>query len=436
MRRTVEGILKAIYTQIMKRVIVHSDINHCYAQIEEMLHPDLRTVPMAVGGSEEKRHGIILAKNDLAKAAQVKTGESLRDAKRKCPELLIVHPDYDAYTYYTEKIKDIYRKYTDRVESFGLDEAWIDLSHSQMLFGDGVELAKKIQDEVFETFGITVSMGVSFNKVFAKLGSDIFKHKGFALITPENYQELLWQRPVEELLMVGSRMKRHLNDMRIFTIGDLARTPRLVLTRRFGVMGGLLWAYANGLDESEVHQTGYVRPIKSVGNSKTVVKDIQNMAQLQEVFRVLSESIAARLRDAGLKGSTISIWLRGTDLKGKGCQKKLPQYSDLAKDILKAAMELAARLWDGDLPLRSVGINLSGLSSWQTYDQLDLFSPPDQRKKERATEKVLYDIRLRYGYDACRMASSQVDSQITDFDPLGLLHQVHPVGVLDGPIGR
>lgn len=420
----------------MKRVIVHSDINHCYAQIEEMLHPDLRNVPMAVGGSEEKRHGIILAKNDLAKAAGVKTGESLREAKKKCPELLIVHPDYDAYTYYTEKIKDIYRRYTDRVESFGLDEAWIDLSHSQLLFGDGIQLAKKIQDEVFETFGITVSMGVSFNKVFAKLGSDIFKHKGFALITEENFQELLWQRPVEDLLMVGSRMRHHLNEMRIFTIGDLAQTPRLVLTRRFGVMGGLLWMYANGLDEGEVHETGYTRPIKSVGNSKTVVKDIQSMAQLQEVFRVLSESIAARLRQAGLKGSTIHIWLRSTDLKGKGCQKKLAQYTDLAQDILQAAMELAARLWDQDQALRSVGISICGLSQWQGYDQLDLFSPPDKRHKERSMEKVLYDIRMRYGYDACRMASSQTDSQITDFDPLGLLHQVHPIGVLEGPIGR
>lgn len=420
----------------MKRVIVHSDINHCYAQIEEMLHPELRNVPMAVGGSEEKRHGIILAKNDRAKEYQIKTGESLRDAKRKCPELVIVHPDYDAYTYYTEKIKDIYRKYTDRVESFGLDEAWIDLSHSQKLFGDGVELARKIQDEVYEAFGVTVSMGVSFNKVFAKLASDLLKHKGFVLITPEDFKEQLWDLPVEDLLMVGSRTRKHLNAMRIFTIGDLARCQRMVLSKRFGVIGGLLWDYANGLDDSEVHKTGYQRPVKSVGNSKTVVKDIESMAQLQEVFRVLSESIAARLREQHLKGRTVSIWLRSTELTGKGCQKKLPQYSDLASDILQAAMQLAAKLWTDECALRSVGINVAELSAAEVYDQLDLFSEPDARKKERSTEKVLYDIRLRYGYDACRMASSKVDASMNDFDPLGLLHQVHPIGVLEGPVGR
>lgn len=418
----------------MERIIVHSDINHCYAQIEEMMNPALRNIPMAVGGSEEKRHGIILAKNDLAKRYNIKTGESLRDAKRKCPSLTIIHPDYDAYLYYTEKIKDIYRKYTDRVESFGLDEAWIDLSHSQMLFGDGVELARKIQDEVFEKYGITVSMGVSFNKVFAKLASDLFKHKGFALITEENFREVLWNHPAEELLMVGSRTKRKLNEMRIWTIGDLAKTPCHVLERRMGVIGGLLWKYANGLDDSEVHLVGYTRPVKSVGNSKTVVKDITSVVQLQEVFRVLAESIAARLRQEGMKGRRVSIWLRDTDLHGKGCQMTLAQHTDLASEILDAAMHLYVKIAPDELSLRSVGINVSQLSDQVQGEQLDLFSPPESRQRQRNMEKVLYDIRVRYGYDACRMASSKVDKEITDFDPLGLLHQVHPVGVLDGPV--
>lgn len=420
----------------MNRVIVHSDINHCYAQIEEMRHPDLRNVPMAVGGSEEKRHGIILAKNDLAKAANIKTGESLRDAYRKCPNLKIIHPDYDAYVYYTEKIKDIYRKYTDRVESFGLDEAWIDLTQSQKLFGDGIELAKKIQDEVYETYGVTVSMGVSFNKVFAKLGSDLFKHKGFALITEQDVEDMIWPLPVEDLLMVGSRMKKHLNEMRIFTIGDLAKRSVHELDKRFGVMGHLLWIYANGLDDSEVHLNGYTRPPKSISHSKTVVKDIETMAQLREVFRVLSECIAADLRKAHLKGGSIRIHLRSSDLKSCSKQKKFEQYTDLAVDILDSAMDLASKLWLTDVPLRSVGIHVSMLSQTQNFDQLDLFSQPQAREKERALEDVLYNIRSRYGYDSCRMASSRVDVQLTDFDPDGLLHQVHPVGVLEGSIRR
>lgn len=425
---------KCSYTVIMKRIIIHSDINHCYAQIEEMLRPHLRNVPMAVGGSEEKRNGIILAKNDLAKAAHVKTGESLREAKRKCPELVIVHPDYDAYVYYTEKIKDIYRKYTDRVESFGLDEAWIDVTHSQRLFGDGVELAKRIQDEVYETFGITVSMGVSFNKIFAKLASDLLKHKGFVVIREEEYREKIWPLPVEDLLMVGSRTRKKLNEMRIFTIGDLAAADPDRLQRRFGIMGVLLWSYANGQDESEVHEVGYTRPAKSIGNSKTVVHDITSMAQLREVFRVLSESIAARLRMDHLKCGRVSITVRSTELKSRSVQHKLMFFTDLAKDILEEAMQLAASLKMEEISLRSVGIQVTDLSSQIRFDQTDLFGNLNDVDRQRRMEQVLYDIRIRYGYDSCRMASSQVDGELTDFDPLGVLHQVHPIGALDGPI--
>ena len=412
---------------------MHSDINHCYAQLEEMRDPSLRNVPMAVGGSEEKRHGIILAKNDLAKTYGIKTGESLRQARAKCPELLIIHPDYDSYVYYTEKVKDIYRQYTDQVESFGLDEAWIDLTHSQLLFGDGVQLAQKIQDEVYEKLGLTVSMGVSFNKVFAKLASDLFKHKGFALITEENFQEIIWPRPVEELLMVGSRTRRKLNEMGIYTIGSLAAARPDRLSRRFGIMGLLLQKYAAGLDDAPVHTSGYKRPVKSVGSSKTVVKDIVSLGQLQEVFRVLAETVAIRLREDHFKGTVVSIWLRDTDLKGKGLQMKLSQSTDLDRDILDAAMQLVFKLGLEDIRLRSVGIHVSGLVK-SNVDQLDLFTPADDRIRRRSLEKTICEIRKQYGYDSCRFASSQVDAEITDFDPLGLLHQVHPVGVLDGAI--
>lgn len=400
------------------------------------MHPQWRTLPMAVGGSEEKRHGIILAKNDLAKACGIKTGESLRDARRKCPQLLIVHPHYDEYVYYTEKIKDIYRRYTDRVESFGLDEAWIDLTHSQLLFGDGIELAKKIQDEVQETFGISVSMGVSFNKVFAKLASDLFKHKGFALITPENFREVVWQRPVEDLLMVGRRMQLHLNAMKIYTIGDLAQRDCLVLERRFGVMGALLWRYANGLDDEPVELCGITREPRSIGNSKTVVHDICSMEQLREVLRVLCESVAARLRNEKMRCLQVSVYLRDTDLKGRSMQMRLGQPSDLASDLLEAAMHLVCRMQLETVSLRSVGVQAGRLSADDGYDQPGLFERPDARKRQRAMEKTVHEIRLKYGYDACRMASSRLDEPLTDFDPMELLHQVHPIGVLKGPIQK
>ncbi len=420
----------------MKRVIVHSDINHCYAQLEEMKNPELRNVPMAVGGSTEKRNGIILAKNDLAKAAGVKTGEALWQAKRKCRDLIIIHPNYEEYMYYTEKVKDVYRQYTDRVESFGLDEAWIDLSDSQLLFGDGIELAKKIQDEVFEKTGLTVSMGVSFNKIFAKLASDLLKHKGFVVVTPENFREMLWDLPVEDLLMVGRRTCRKLNEMGVFTIGELAAYDIRQLQRRFGIMGPELWRYANGLDDSQVHHTGYVRPVKSVGNSKTCVKDICSIPQLREVFRVLSESVAYRLRELNMQGRVVSISLRSVELRYCSAQMKLNRPTDLAREILEAAMNLVRRLQPEEINFRSVGIHVSQLTPYTGSEQLDLFSTPQERPRQRNMEQAFCSIREKYGYDAVRMCSAREDRALVDFDPTGLLHQVHPVGFLDGPIGR
>lgn len=419
----------------MKRVIVHSDINHCYAQIEEMRDPALRRVPMAVGGSVEKRHGIILAKNDLAKAAGVSTGESLNEARRKCPDLLIIHPDYDAYMHYTEQIKDIYRRYTDRVESFGLDEAWFDLTGTERLFGDPVKLARRIQREVYETFGIRVSMGVSWNKVFAKLGSDMDKRMGFTVITPENYRETVWPLPAEDMIMVGRHTQVKLNRMGIFTIGDLARADCMVLGRRLGKIGGMLWKCARGLDTLEVAPTGHSDPVKSVGNSKTVVHDITSLEQLHEVYRVLAESTAARMRAIGKKGWVVSISLRGTDLRWKGSrQVRLDQPTDLAEDLLSHAMALVRRQHLAEISLRSVGIQVSDLVDDAGIDQPDLFSDPEARQKERRLEDALYRIRERYGYDKCRMASLRLDRELTDFDPLGQLHQVHPVGFLKGPV--
>lgn len=416
----------------MKRVIVHSDINHAYAQIEEMKNPRLRTIPMAVGGSEEKRNGIILAKNDLAKKYHIQTGESLRDAYRKCPNLEIVHPHYDEYIYYTEKIKDIYRKYTDRVESFGLDEAWIDLTHSQRLFGEGTHLASNIQEEVYRKMGITVSMGVSFNKVFAKLGSDMKKKKGYILITEENFKEVVWPLPVGDLLMVGSRTEYKLKQMNIHTIGDLAKADGTYITKRFGKIGGMLYGFANGWDTSEVKPVGYQSEVKSVGNGKTVVRDIESMEQLYEVFRVISESIASRLRDMNRKGRVISIYMRDTDLKYVSFQHRLSQPTDLAKDILKASMHLA-RKDCRDVYYRSVGIRVADLTEENPYEQLDLFTDPKSHEKQRKIEMVIENIRAKYGYKSCGMASVQVDSDLTDFDPKGT-HIIHPVSFLNGSI--
>lgn len=422
--------MQPFYNCGMKRVIVHSDINHAYAQIEEMKNPHLRTIPMAVGGSEEKRHGIILTKNDKAKACGIKTGESLREAKAKCPDLMIVHPHYEDYIYYTEKIKDIYRKYTDQVESFGLDEAWMDLSASQRLFGDGCSLAMKIQDEIYCRYGLNVSMGVSFNKVFAKLGSDLFKHKGFVCITPQNYKEYVWPLPVSDLIMVGRHTDAKLSAMGIYTIEDLAKTPLSVLKKRFGKIGGLLWEYANGLDRSAVSFVDESQPVKSVGNSKTLVHDVISLEQLQSVMEILAHSIAVRLRSINKRGWVVSIWLRDTDLSGVSRQKRMMQPSALSNDILDTAMALAKMLWEPGMQLRSVGLNVSDLHENTGFEQLSLFEDPQKKASQQAWENAIYAVQEKYGFKSCRPASLLLDEELCDFDPLSTLHQIHPVSWL------
>ncbi|WP_297567732.1 DNA polymerase IV [uncultured Faecalibaculum sp.] len=418
----------------MNRVIVHSDINHCYAQLEEMRHPALRRVPMAVGGSAEKRHGIILAKNDLAKAAGVVTGESLNEARRKCPDLLIVRPDYEVYMDCTEQIKAVYRRYTDRVESFGLDEAWFDLTGTRRLNGDPVALANRIQKEVYQRFGIRVSMGISWNKVFAKLGSDLDKNMGFTVITPENYRRLVWPLPLEKLIMIGRHTQIKLNAMGLFTIGDLALTDGVAVARRLGKNGTMLWRCARGFDASPVLRSGYEEMPKSVGNSKTLVHDVTTLEQLHQVCRILCESTAARLRAGRLRGRVVSLALRGTNLRWKGSrQLRLPQPTDLAADLYSAVQALIARQQLQHISLRSVGVQVTDLVADCGFDQPGLFSDPDSRQRQRSLEKAVSEIRSRYGSDKCRMASLETDPELTDFDPLGRLHQVHPVGFLRGP---
>ncbi|HLV49943.1 MAG TPA: DNA polymerase IV, partial [Erysipelothrix sp.] len=294
------------------RAIIHIDINHCFAQIEEMKYPELKHVPMCVGGKEETRNGIVLARNLKAKAYGIKTAESLRDAYRKCPELLVIHPSYDDYQYYSDLIKGVYREYTDDVESFGIDEAWLDVSASQRLFGSASKIGKEIQERVLKEFGITVSVGVSFNKIFSKLGSDMTKPSGFHVITKDNYKEVIWDLPASELLYVGPKTYPKLQKLGIDTIGELAQFDVKILKNKLGKHGELIWAFANGLDESDVDNT---TPLpKSIGNGITTPRNIETFLELKQVLYVLIESVASRMKDKNLEGTTISVTLRDTDL--------------------------------------------------------------------------------------------------------------------------
>jgi DNA polymerase-4 len=410
------------------RVILHCDINHCYAQIEEMRYPELKKVPMAVGGHEESRHGIILAKNLLAKKFQIKTGETLRDAVRKCPNLVIVHPHYDEYLYYTEKVKDIYREYTDKVESYGLDEAWVDLTDSISLYGgDGEEIARTIQRRVLEEIGLTISIGVSYNKIFAKLGSDLIKPSGLVVITRENFKEKIWSLPVEDLFYVGRATKNKLELMSINTIEQLATLDIDVLKERFGKMGEVLWYFANGLDVSEVALTSFEREIKSVGNSITTVRDVKSYQDAKLVFYVLAESVASRLRDSGFKGSVISIGLRNTKLEWFTRQRKIGTPTNISNEIMETVLELLKENYDFSVPLRSIGVAVSMLTPESYPTQLNLFVDEKTRDAQRKLDVTVDKIRSRFGFKSIKRCCTLIDEELTDFNPKGD-HTIHPLG--------
>lgn len=410
-----------------ERVILHSDINHCYAQIEEMRMPELRKIPMAVGGHEEERHGIILAKNDLAKKYDIKTGESLREALAKCPHLTILPPDYDAYLYYTEKVKDIYREYSDQVESFGLDEAWIDLTSSLSLFGNGMEIARRIQKRVLEERGLTISIGVSYNKIFAKLGSDRVKHMGLVEINRDNYKEIVWPLPVDELFYVGRATKKKLHYFSVDTIGKLASLPKGWMKDHFGKIGEMIWWFANGEDVSEVALTSAKDPIKSVGNAITAVKDIRTFEEAKIVYYVLVESVSSRLREQGLRGNVISISLRSKELKWFSRQRKIDVATNIAGEIMPVVLALLEENYDFSLPLRTIGVTVSGIEQDSPFTQLNLFKSEDERQRQKKLEETVDNIRDKFGFEKIKRCAMLLDTHLTDFNPKKD-HVIHPVG--------
>ncbi len=415
----------------MDRVIMHADIDHCYAQIEEMKDPRLRDIPMAVGGDTEKRHGIILAKNDLAKACGIITGESIPEAMKKCPRLKVLHPVYGDYVFYTEMVKDIYRRYSDRVESFGLDEAWVDLSASRRLFGDPVKTAEEIQQTVLLETGLTVSVGLSWNKIFAKLGSDMHKPFGMTVITKENFRDVVWPCRVSDLLYVGKASARRLACLGIHTIGDLAVYPLPLLKAYLGRNGELLHRFANGEEAEPVKASGTHRTVKSVGNSVTMIRDVHDIEALRPIIRVISEAVAARLSEQGLEGSVITVFLRNADLLWMSRQRKLADYTAVSDGIFAEALSLTQQNYDFSVPMRSFGITVSGLRQCASHHQLSLFQDPDAYEKSARIDQAMEMIRGKYGFRAVCRAVTKMDEELTDFDPKGE-HMIHPEGYFTG----
>ena len=408
----------------MDRVILHSDCNSFYASVELLHRPELRDKPLSVGGDAEDRHGIILASNPIAKRAGVKTGEALWQARLKCPGLVIVPPDYDLYMRFSRLAREIYLDYTDRVEPFGLDESWLDCSDSTSQ-PDGMKLAQEISDRVKFELGITVSIGVSYNKIFAKLGSDYKKPDAITAITRENFRDIAFPLPVGDLLYVGRATERKLRELGVYTIGDLAGMPQELLRQRFGKWGEVLHVFSNGMDTSPVSKYDARSLVKSVGNSTTTPRDLTCDEDAKIIFYVLADSVSRRLREQGLKGRVVEINVRSTQLCWFTRQRKLTMHTTLAGEIAAAALELFRANYDWREPVRSLGISVSDLVGSGDCQQRSLFEEDARRQRRESLELAVDGLKQRYGTYAVQPAVLLKDRYLAGFDPK-LKHVVHP----------
>lgn len=407
----------------MQRTILHADLNSFYASVECLHHPELHGQPVAVGGDAAARHGIILAKNDVAKACGVKTGDVLWAARQKCPKLVILPADFERYLRFSRLVKHIFAQYSDRVESFGIDECWLDIS-SQFQKVDGRAVADEIRQRVKAEAGLTLSIGVSWNKIFAKLGSDLHKPDATTVIDEQNFRQVVWPLAVSELLYVGHSTARKLRDRSIRTIGELAQTPPEDLRRILGKWGEILWVFANGYDEAPVAYTPETAPICSIGNSITLPRDIVCREEAQMVMTVLAESVAARLRANGYKANGAAISVRDDRLAAFTRQQQLPASAQVTGELLRAAMLLIDRHVTWQRPLRSLGLRAINLEPAE-QQQLCLFEDAAAHRAEQL-ENTLDDLRRRFGNKSVVRANTLADPVLTAFDPQKE-HIIHPL---------
>lgn len=388
----------------MKRVILHVDMNNCYASIEIKRNPQWRGLPLAVCGSVENRHGIILAKSQEAKKLGVKTGEAIWQAQQKCPNLLLVPPHYEDYLYHSRLAREIYYEYTNQVEPFGLDECWLDVTASTHLFGDGEEIAETIRKRIKEELGITVSIGVSFNKIFAKLGSDMKKPDAITVIG-EDFREKIWGLPADAMIGIGRKTIRKLNAIGIYTLGDLALCQEELLKDRFGVVGSRLWHAANGREDSPVSDLGDRPIVKSLGNSTTCTRDLVCDEEVFAVFRELAYKVSTRLRENGLEACGVEISLRDNQLYTRHFQAPLSTRTQSGIILSEEGMELFKKKYPWPRPLRSLGIRAIRLIPLGTGHQMDFFSDYQKILKQESLDTAVHELREKYGGDCVTFAS-------------------------------
>ena len=407
-----------------KRIILHSDLNNFYASVECLYHPEYRGKPLAVLGDPEARHGIVLAKNYEAKSRDVRTGDPKWMAEQKCPGIVFVPPHYELYMKHSRLVRQIYSEYTDQVEPYGLDECWLDVTGSTRLFGSGEEIADKIRKRVKSELGVSVSVGVSFNKIFAKLGSDLKKPDATTVIECDRFKEVVWPLLVKELLYVGRATHNKLKRRGIFTIGDLANANPESLKFWLGKMGIVLWQFANGLDTSPVSNIGAKSLIKTVGNSTTAPRDLISDEDIRITLTVLCESVSARLREYGFICRTVQLGIRDNELEWIERQGKLEIPNRTAKSIFELSFALYKKHANGR-PVRSLSVRACDLEPVD-FMQLSLLPEARRLEKQEELESVVDGLRSRFGHFSVQRGIMLTDRKLSDLDPKGE-HIIHPM---------
>lgn len=381
----------------MKRLILHADMNSCYASIEQARHPELKGRAVAVGGSEEDRNGVILAKSVEAKARGVKTGEVIWQARAKCPELIVLPADFGHYLAYSRQAHWIYRQYTDRVEPFGIDECWLDLTGSQELFGSGEKIASQLRRRFREELGITISVGISDNKIFAKLGSDYKKPDAQTRIDQENYREMAWPLPVEDLLYCGPRTRKKLSRLGVMTIGDLAKTDPALIQKLLGINGLRLWISANGKDDTPVAPEDFQAPVKSVGCGTTFRRDLKNEGEVKAGLIALAQEVEKKLIEKNLAGKAVTLSIRDPLLINQEAKTDLPYPVQNASELAEAGLRIFQETWTWKHSVRAMTLRAYALFPKGRAVQRAFFYDFLSHEKKERLGRAIYEIQRRYG---------------------------------------
>ncbi len=395
---------------LTKRTILHCDMNGYFASVELLDHPELINEPMAVAGNPNNRHGIILAKNEIAKKYGIVTAETIMSAMRKCPDLKLVEPHHEKYKQYSDYINEIYLRYTDMVEPFSIDESWLDVTHSKKLYGNGTDIANEIRRTVKSELGLTLSAGVSYNKIFAKMGSEYRKPDATTIISENNYKTIIWPMNIEKMFYVGAKTAEKLRNIGINNIGELALCNRDFLQEYLGKAGPELIKYANGEDESPVSLYSNREKIKSVGNGITFAQNLKTREEILKAVTGLSDLVAFRLRRYGMKCSGVKVEIKNPYFKTISRQRKLDNGINTAQSIKRIAMDIIDATEynlgnDKYEPIRLISITGIGLKDEKTNEQLSFFTQSiKETEREEAIERAMDEIREKYGKESIKFA--------------------------------